>query len=173
MILKKGVIILIFIILTMGISFAEPTIKRGTDMVGFHLTSYSEDNVSVMLWGVNFEHFFNRLVSINSDILMAGLIVPNPSLELGLHLFPFHRRSNKTEGFEILAGGGGILSLGGESNGIYPTCYGGFRYHLTDKIGVFASCRWIFGEFDAEAGIPFISVGISYVKKKKKSKKIS
>lgn len=140
--------------------------KQKISLISPHFTTFRDDSTSVSMLGVNFEWMFGTALSFNVDTMVPRNIIPALTLELGAHIYPLGKAKMKQGCLEILGGGGMFFAVGGEG-GAYPTAFTGLRYFLTDKAGLYFTCRWVFGEFDVDPGIPFVTVGVSFIKNKK------
>lgn len=164
--MKKAIVLCGMLLLTLFSIHAVQGSKGKLKLYSPHITTFKDGDTSVALLGLNVEHFFGGMFSINTDVLVPKSIIPSLSLDLGIHLFPFSSGKLIRGAVEILGGGGLFLSVGGES-GVYATCFTGLRYHITEHAGLFFTCRWVFGDFDVTPGIPFMSLGISFNSRRK------
>lgn len=160
--LTLGLIICLTWGLTLGLAANDCEIKRGTHMYGAYMVSYPGLWLPLKTLGIQGEYFLNRAISFNADVLLLGGLVGLPSLELAFHAFPFDRGGAGKGSLELMAGGGATFLIGYDG-GVCVTAFGGARYYLSKRVGLFAKARYFFAGMNLmEPAGPLLSLGLSY-----------
>lgn len=160
--LNKWFIVLVITIVVSGLAHAEESfIKKGSNLSGAYMVSYPGIWAPIPIIGFGNEYFFNKTVSLNTDILFGESLVLAPSIEVAFHFYPWNRATAKLGSVELLAGGG-IVGFITYEGGIYSTAFAGARVYLSKQIGLFARARYYFDSVDLEKlSGPVFNLGIS------------
>lgn len=165
--MKQTMVCCILVLFTVVGGLAQETAgaegKPARKLVGGQLTFFPQEYDEVQLLEAFGEYFLSKSLSLK--VSLGATTKPAFLLtgDLLYHIYPT-RKKGLTEGSLGIMFGGGIAGFLVEDIGAQPSVVGGVRYFLTEKAGLFATVRWIFGDLGdiGEAEVPFFTIGICF-----------